>query len=90
MAHPPRLGSAIRVTDPPGILMAMNLQSLRELVEISTVTTEPTKRVATMRVSGGMYGPDRAFNERLSFYGQSAFAITYPGSGFLGGASARR
>jgi hypothetical protein len=62
--------------------MNMNLQSLRELVEsrkTGEVATRPDAGLQSIRVSGGMFGPDRAFKERLSFYGKSCFAISYPG-----------
>ena len=63
-------------------LKTMNLQSLLELVETGRVDGKAADQAApqqSMRVSGGMFGPDRAIKERFSFYGKSSFSISYPG-----------
>jgi len=63
-------------------LMTMNLQSLLELVQTGRVDGKAADQAApeqSMRVSGGMFGPDRAIKERFSFYGKSSFSMNYPG-----------
>ena len=59
----------------------MGLHTLLELMENGRDrrrATEDAARQQSMRVSGGMFGPDRLVNERMAFYGLAAVVIDSP------------
>jgi hypothetical protein len=62
----------------------MGLHTLRELMENGAdgrkAAAAATARPG-MRVSGGMFGPDRLVNERIAFYGLAAIVVDAPEPG---------
>lgn len=59
----------------------MGLHTLRQLMKNGTNGGKAADASAGnqgMRVSGGMYGPDRLVNERIAFYGMAAIVVDSP------------
>jgi hypothetical protein len=59
----------------------MGLHTLRELMENGVdgrKAAEAAARKQGMRVSGGMFGPNRVINERIAFYGLAAIVVDTP------------
>ena len=58
----------------------MGLHMLRELVGNRVEAPEAAAAAGKqgMRVSGGMFGPDRFVNERIAYYGLAAIVVDLP------------